>query len=119
MIFSFAISPLCPAAEANNNGSFAAIYYSFKEDYIAWAAGWGTKKQAQKEALAQCRKESHGANDCKEALWFSEGCGSVAVGGKVVAWGWDDTAPGAIQAALARCAKDGGEHCTNKGSHCV
>lgn len=116
MTFYIALRPSGAEAGSGSKGSFAAIYYSLKDDYIAWSDSWETKKRAENEALNQCRKE---ASDCELATWFSEGCGSVAVGGKIVAWGWDDTAVGAIQAALARCTADGGKNCINKGSHCA
>lgn len=66
-------------------GSFGAIAYSQSSGSYGWATDFPTRRAAENAALASCQER---ANDCSVAVWFSNACGALAVGGDG-GWGAD------------------------------
>jgi serine/threonine-protein kinase len=65
-----------PAA-AFANDLYGSIAYSQSTKNYAWATDYNSQADAENAAMVECYKR---AGDCKSALWFVNGCGSLAVG---------------------------------------
>ena len=76
----------------------------------AWAAGYATVAEAEREALAECGEE------CRIVVSFEEGCAAYAAdqspGSTVAGWASElDSGVEAAEAALDDCARKGGADC--------
>lgn len=71
-----------------------------------------TKEQAQRAAMAECRKA--GNKNCKVAVWF-ETCGAYAASKRYYGVGWGKTAARARDMALEKC---GNSSCRIKIAKC-
>lgn len=98
-VFLLAALLAAPAMAADN---FGAIAYSPKSGAHGWAKDHPTRAAAQKAALAACTKH---AEDCRAAVWFKNGCGTLAVSEKVYGWGWGTTQQLADAEATKACSK--------------
>ncbi|HEX3972356.1 MAG TPA: DUF4189 domain-containing protein [Stellaceae bacterium] len=96
--------------------NFGAIAYGAKSGAWGYSYNWNTRKQAEDNALANCKKN---ASDCEVQVWYQRECGAVvsADGGDVY-WGTGDGTGAAGGNALASCKKDGGKNCTIKVEQC-
>ena len=84
---------------------FGAIAYSPKSGAHGWAKDHSSRAAAEKAALSACRKH---AKDCRSAVWFKNGCGTLVVNPKGYYWGWGTTQALADTEATKVCAKKGG-----------
>ena len=81
---------------------FGAIAYSATSGAHGWAKDHPSREAAERAALAACRKH---AKDCRNVLWFKNGCGALAVSAKAYGWGWGSTQALADAEAVKACAK--------------
>lgn len=81
---------------------FGAIAYSPGSGAHGWAKDHPSRKAAERAALAACRKH---AKDCRNVLWFKNGCGALAVSAKAYGWGWGSTQALADAEAIRACSK--------------
>lgn len=81
---------------------YGSIAYSQSTRNYAWATDYNTQADAENAAMVECYKR---AGDCKSALWFVNGCGSLAVG-EDGGWGtnWGTDGRQAQNKAMAQCA---------------
>jgi hypothetical protein len=75
--------------------------------FYGYSFGWSSRAQAEREALANCNRQAGEANACEVAIWFSDGCGALAIGSDG-AWGadWSETASEASAKALKACRSE-------------
>ncbi|MDE0179123.1 MAG: DUF4189 domain-containing protein [Gammaproteobacteria bacterium] len=79
-------------------------------DAWAWAAGYATVAEAEREALAEC------GDECRIVVRFEEGCAAYVAdqtpGSTAAGWasGFESTLD-ATEAAIDRCAERGGRDC--------
>ncbi len=80
---------------------YGSIAYSQSTKSYSWATDYKSQADAENAAMVECYKR---AGDCKSALWFVNGCGSLAVGSDG-GWGtnWGTDGRQAQQKALAQC----------------
>ncbi|MBO3760741.1 DUF4189 domain-containing protein [Ciceribacter sp. L1K22] len=83
--------------------SFGAIAYSPQTGAMGWSYDFGNQRQAERRALSGCAKR---ARDCRVAIWFSNGCGAVAVGSSGWGSGWGGDRNRAEYEAMGSCAKN-------------
>jgi hypothetical protein len=81
---------------------FGAIAYSPKSGADGWAKDHPSRKAAERAALSGCGKH---AQDCRNVVWFKNGCGALSVGAKAYGWGWGTTQALADAEALKACGK--------------
>jgi hypothetical protein len=94
---------------------FGAIAYSPTKRAHGWAKDHPSRKAAEKAALAGCTKH---APDCAIVLWFTNACGSLALGPKGAGWAWDVVQEKADRAALNACSQHS-KACTVKQRLCT
>ena len=80
---------------------FGAFAYSAKERKHGWANNFPSRKEAEKAALDQCRKD---AADCQSILWFRNACGALVTGPATYAADWAENQNAAVNKALKSCA---------------
>ena len=90
------------AAPALAQEYFGAIAYSPHSGAHGWAKDHPSRAAAERAALAACRKH---AKDCRNVLWFKNGCGALAVSAKAYGWGWGSTQALADGEAIKACSK--------------
>ena len=95
--------------------SYGAIAYSVTSGAWGYSEEYSGRSAAQNRAIKECR-----TSDCAIASWFYNSCGALAASGTNGPWGGAQGAdePRAKQAALARCAKEGGTNCQILFSRC-
>ena len=81
---------------------FGAIAYSTGSGAYGWAKDHPTRQAAERASLTACGKL---AKDCRNVLWFKNGCGSLAVSAKAYGWGWGSTQALADGEAVKACSK--------------
>jgi uncharacterized membrane protein len=81
---------------------FGAIAYSPSSGAHGWAKDHPSRAAAERASLAECRKR---AKDCRNVLWFKNGCGALAISAKAYGWGWGSTQVLADGEAIKACAK--------------
>jgi uncharacterized protein DUF4189 len=81
---------------------FGAIAYSTGSGAYGWAKDHPSREAAERASLAACSKR---AKDCRNVLWFKNGCGALAVSAKAYGWGWGSTQALADGEAIKACAK--------------
>jgi Domain of unknown function (DUF4189) len=92
---------LLPAA-ALAQELFGSIAYSPGSGAYGWAKDHLSREAAERASLAACRKR---AKDCRNVLWFKNGCGALAVSAKAYGWGWGSTQALADGEAIKACSK--------------
>lgn len=96
--------------------NFGAIAYGAKSGAWGYSYNWDTRKQAEDNALANCKKNG---SDCEVQVWYQRECGAVVLtDGNTVYWGTGDGTGAAGANALAACKEDGGKSCTIKVAEC-
>jgi hypothetical protein len=93
---------------------YGAIAYSPTTGLDGYSDNYPDKAQADQRALSEC-----GQADCVVATWFYDNCGALATADNG-AWGAEvgGSEARARSLALARCGRQGGDHCQIKISHC-
>lgn len=81
---------------------FGAIAYSPSSGADGWSKDHRSRKAAERAAVEGCRRH---AEDCKPVVWFKNGCGALAVGGKAYGWGWGTTQALADGEAVKACSR--------------
>ena len=94
---------------------YGAIAYSPSKRAHGWSKDHPSRKGAEKAALAGCTKH---APDCAVVLWFTNACGSLALGPKGAGWAWNTKQEEADRAALSACAQHS-KACTVKQRICT
>jgi hypothetical protein len=95
--------------------SNGAIAYSRTDKGAGWSYGFDDLSKAKKVAMENCAKNG---SACEVWVTYSNGCGAVAIDGKIVTWGSASTKQSADQRALSECAKAGGRSCVVQVSQC-
>jgi len=94
--------------------SYGAIAYSSDKGDYGYSERYGSRAQAEREAMKQCGKD-----DCEVAVWFYNSCGALAVDDDGNWGGGDgDDAGRAQRDAVASCAEEGGKTCKVIFTHC-
>ncbi|ALN58159.1 hypothetical protein GLE_2811 [Lysobacter enzymogenes] len=60
------------------NNSYGAVFFDAEKGLVGIGEGQKNRRRARKEALQHC--QSKGGTDCKEVLWYSNGCAAVVWG---------------------------------------
>lgn len=81
---------------------FGAIAYSPSTRAHGWTYDYGSRREAQNVALAECRRH---ADDCVVAVWFRNACGALAVGLDGYGAGWEANQVKAERSALKLCRR--------------
>lgn len=89
---------------------FGAFAMSEGSGWSGWSIDGGSKVVAERDALAQCRHRSGGANDCKVIISFQNQCGSVVGSTGHSGFGTADSLRRARQIAREEC-EDMGPGC--------
>lgn len=90
------------------NNSYGAIYFDAGKGLVGIGEAQKNRRGARKQALQHCR--SKGGTDCKEVLWYSNGCAAVAWGPGKAGQGFtmevrsQATVGAAVAAAKQACA---------------
>lgn len=89
-------------APAQARDYYGAIAFSQRTGAHGYAYDYGSRAEAQRNALIECARYGGG---CRVAAWFKNGCGALAVGNRN-GWGaeWAPNRRRAEQLALQRCA---------------
>lgn len=90
------------SANALGADYFGAIAYSPSSGADGWSKDQPSRGAAQRAAVEGCKRH---AEDCKPVVWFKNGCGALAVGGKAYGWGWGKTQALADTEAMNACSK--------------
>jgi hypothetical protein len=97
--------------------NFGAIAYGRHSGAWGYSYNWDTQKEAEENALAQCKKND--GPDCEVMVWYQRECGAVAsADGDKAYWGIGDGGGAAGANALASCKKDGGKNCDIQVEKC-
>lgn len=100
--------------ERGRANAYGAIAYSPDSGEYGYSEQYTNRSQAEQRAKQEC-----GKNDCEIAAWFYNSCGALATDDNGT---WGGAQGGneqrARQAALARCAKEGGKDCKVIVSRC-
>ena len=100
---------------ANAKSYWGAIYVNEATGIAGGGINYDTEKDAEKIAIAQCKKKHNGAKaHCVPALTFHDSCGAVAwsKSKKMAGGGWAESSePEAKSQALKRCKSKGGGDC--------
>jgi hypothetical protein len=96
------------------SNSYGAIAYSPDSGEIGYSKQYANRVQAEQRARQEC-----GKSDCEIAAWFYNSCGALATDDDGT---WGGAQGGneerARQAAIARCAKEGGKNCKVISTQC-
>jgi Domain of unknown function (DUF4189) len=98
----FILLLLPAAAHAQLQEYFGAIAYSPTSGAHGWAKDHPSRDAAERASLAECRKR---AKDCRNVLWFKNGCGALAISAKAYGWGWGSTQALADGEAIKACSR--------------
>ncbi len=95
-----------------NTSGFGAIAYSPSARSWGESFGYGSRNDAERRAVKECRSEAKGSGDCQLAVTFYRQCGAVA-GDDNGVWGTGlgPTPQLALRDALAACANNNGKEC--------
>lgn len=97
--------------------NFGAIAYDRKTGAWGYSYNWNTQREAEDNALAQCKKND--GPDCEVMVWYQRECGAVAsADGDEAYWGTGDGEGAAGANALASCKRDGGKNCNIQVEEC-
>jgi hypothetical protein len=94
-----------PVHESGANRNFGAIAATASTgDYYGYSYGFGSRKEAEQKALAECNHAAGTPGACIIASWFHNECAALAQG-RNGNWGadWADTQKLAESKALADC----------------
>lgn len=89
--------------------SFGAIAYSPSSGAWGWSSDYGSRGQAERRAIRECRNRGSG---CRNAIWFRNACGALAKGNNG-GWGanWGNNRNQARSKALRTCRSYGNRGC--------
>jgi serine/threonine-protein kinase len=92
-----------------------AIAYSPATGKLGRAADYGTREEAEREALRQCDE-----SDCKVYSWFMNSCGVLARGDDgAIGWSWDVDIDQAAEKAIRQCRDAKGVNCKPIAGGCT
>jgi hypothetical protein len=91
------------AGSAAASADFGAIAYAPKNGAYGFAYGFDSRNGAERKALRECAARGKG---CQVVVWFTNACGSLAVGKKGgYASAWGDNRATARATAIRECRK--------------
>ena len=89
-----------------------AIAYFARKQVHGYSYGYDSEKTASNVAVANCRRQDSGAEDCRVLVTFHNACGALARGDKGAHGSdWGHSGREASAKALEKCRARGGDSC--------
>jgi hypothetical protein len=103
LVLSLVLAASPPTSSATSQrDNWGAIAYSVGTGRWGLVYDYPTQAKAINAAVMRC-----GVRDCQAAVWFRNGCGAFAKGGRAYGWGIGNSRGEAEEKALAECRKRG------------
>lgn len=104
---------------------YGAIAVETKTLITGYAKGYSSRADAERRAIAMCRRNGGSASGCKIAVWGHNSCLALSTsqasngGGNIWGYAWSDDGWVSRRKATAACRKDGGANCKAAVSFCT